>query len=165
MSARRTIVAGTAIATALCAASPALAQAPTGTLSLHEPASGGTFNFVDNAPKSPKPQSRTRLSSKDAVIFTNPLQDASGRRVGTVRAACFVRTPGRFASAKLDCFGTFALTNGSSIFIDVPGISLAGSTTDGTIVGGTGAYAGAKGTFHSVSHRDESSDDTFTFTP
>ena len=47
MNARRFVVAGTAAATALCLAAPAMAQAPTGTLTFHEPASGGTFSIVD----------------------------------------------------------------------------------------------------------------------
>jgi hypothetical protein len=165
MSPRRFLVAGAAIATALCAAPTALAQAPTGTLALHEPASGGTFNFVDNAPKSHRAGSHTRLSSKDAVVFTNPLQDASHKRVGTLRVVCFVTRPGTIGSARLDCLGTFGLGGGNDIFVSAPHITLNGSTTDGTIVGGSGIYAGAKGTFHSVSHRNNTSDDTLTFTP
>jgi hypothetical protein len=164
MNARRFVVAGAAAATSLCLAAPAMAQAPTGTLTFHEPASGGTFSIVDNAPKSRTHGERTRFSTKDALVFTSPLQDASGKRAGTLKVICWITSPGTFASAKSECFGKFQLANGS-IFAYVPSQSFASSTTDGTVIGGTGTYAGAKGTFHSVQHNNDTSDDTITLTP
>jgi hypothetical protein len=164
MTARRFAVAGTAVATALCLASPAMAQAPTGTLTFHEPANAGTFNIVDNAPKSRQGGARTRFSTKDALVFTNALQDADGKRAGTVRVTCYIRKAGTFATAKSDCIGVFGLATGN-IYVSVLDQSFSSSTTDGTIVGGTGPYVGAKGTFHSVSHKNDTSDDTLTFTP
>src|SRR3954462_14302180 len=102
MHARRIALAGaaTAAVAALFAASPAMAQAPTGTLTFHEPARGGTFNIIDNPPKSHTTGARTRFSTKDALVFTNPLQDASGKRAGTLKVICWITTPGTFASAK-----------------------------------------------------------------
>ena len=163
MTARRFAVAGTAVATALCLASPAMAQAPTGTLTFHEPANAGTFNIVDNAPKSPQGGARTRFSTKDALVFSNALQ-AGGKRAGTLRVTCYIRKAGTFATAKSDCIGVFGLATGN-IYVSVLDQSFSSSTTDGTIVGGTGAYVGAKGTFHSVSHKNDTSDDTLTFAP
>ena len=49
--------------------------------------------------------------------------------------------------------------------MNVPEQSFTSTTTDGTIVGGTGAYVGAKGTFHSVQHNNDTSDDTLALTP
>src|SRR5689334_13709898 len=70
MSTRRIAAAGLGVATALALASatPAHAQAPTGTLTFHEPASGGTFNIIDNPPKSKTKGARTRFSTKDAIV-------------------------------------------------------------------------------------------------
>jgi|tagenome__1003787_1003787.scaffolds.fasta_scaffold20110083_2 hypothetical protein len=163
MTARRLAVAGTAAATALCLASPAMAQAPTGTLTFHEPANAGTFNIVDNAPKSRQGGARTRFSTKDALVFSNALQ-TGGKPAGTVRVTCYIRKAGTFATAKSDCVGIFGLATGN-IYVSVLDQSFSSSTTDGTIVGGTGAYVGAKGTFHSVSNKNDTSDDTLTFTP
>ena len=164
MFTRKIAVAGAAITAALCIAAPAMAQAPTGTLTFHEPADAGTFNIVDNAPKSRQGGERTRFSTKDAVMFSNALQDASGKRAGTLRVACYIKKAGTFATAKADCVGVFGLTTGN-IYVSVLDQGFTSSTTDGTIVGGTRAYVGAKGTFHSVSHQNDTSDDTLTFTP
>ena len=163
---RRIVVAGIAVAAAFAFAGPARAQtpAPTGTLTFHEPASGGTFNIIDNAPKSKQSGERTRFSTKDAIVFSNPLQDASGKRAGILKVICWITTPGTFASAKSECLGKFQLANGS-IFAYVPSQSFSSTTTDGTVIGGVGAYAGAKGTFHSVQHNNDTSDDTITLTP
>jgi hypothetical protein len=163
MSTRKIAVAGAAITAALSIAAPAMAQAPTGTLTFHEPANAGTFNIVDNAPKSRQGGARTRFSTKDALVFTNALQ-AAGKRAGTVRVTCYIRKAGTFATAKSDCIGVFGLATGN-IYVSVLDQSFSSSTTDGTIVGGTGAYVGAKGTFHSVSHKNDTSDDTLTFAP
>ncbi len=164
MSTRKIAVAGAAITAALCIAAPAMAQAPTGTLTFHEPANAGTFNIVDNAPKSRQGGARTRFSTKDSVVFSNALQDASGKRAGTLRVVCYVKTPGTFATVKVDCIGVFGLAAGN-LYVSVLGQKFSSTTTDGTIVGGTGPYVGAKGTFHSVSHANDTSDDTLTFTP
>ncbi len=164
MHARRFAVAGAAAATALCLASPVMAQAPTGTLTFHEPAAGGTFNIVDNPPKSHRTGARTRFSTKDAIVFSNPLRDASGKRAGTLRVVCYITKAGTFATAKSDCVGVFGLATGN-LYVSVLDQGFSGTTTDGTIVGGTGAYVGAKGTLHSVSHRNDTSDDTLTLTP
>ena len=78
---------------------------------------------------------------------------------------CWITQPGTFASAKSTCLGKFQLSNGSTLFANVPEQSFSSTTTDGTIVAGTGAYVGAKGTFHSVQHNNDTSDDTLTLTP
>jgi hypothetical protein len=161
---RRIVVAGTALAAGLALAAPARAQAPTGTLNFHEPASGGTFNIIDNPPKSKQGGARTRFSTKDAIVFSNPLQDASGKRAGTLKVICWITTPGTFATAKSECLGKFVLSNGT-IFVSVDSQSFSSTTTDGTVVGGTGSYVGAKGTLHSVQHNNDTSDDTITLTP
>jgi hypothetical protein len=163
MSTRKIAVAGAAITAALCIAAPAMAQAPTGTLAFHEPANAGTFNIVDNAPKSRQGGARTRFSTKDALVFSNALE-TGGKRAGTLRVTCYIRKAGTFATAKSDCIGIFGLATGN-IYVSVLDQSFSSSATDGTIVGGTGPYVGAKGTFHSVSHNNDTSDDTLTFTP
>ena len=96
---RRLVVLSTAvIATAGAAAVPvsAVAQTPptAQTLTLTEPGSGGTFDIVDRSPKSHGQGRNLRFSVGDAIVLTNPTRDASGKKVGRVRAACWVTKAG-----------------------------------------------------------------------
>ena len=113
MHRRIAVLAGAALAAAAVAA-PAGAQAPPApqTLTLTESANGGSFNIVDNAPKSRGRGENTRFSSKDAIVITSPLLDASRKRAGRLRAVCFVSRPGTFRTVELDCVGVYALSTG-----------------------------------------------------
>jgi hypothetical protein len=149
--------------TALAAAGTAAAQTPAPqTLTLVETARGGTTNVVDRAPLSRRGGTQRRLSKDDTLVITNPLRNTAGRSAGRLRATCAVTKTGGFDSAAGDCLGVFQLRAGR-IYVTVP-MDLAATTTTGTVLGGTGAYAGVRGTWTSVQRRDGSARDTLTLT-
>jgi hypothetical protein len=145
------------------------AQAPAATtLSLYEPANGGTFKIVDNAPRSPSrnPGSRRfRFSVGDQVIFTNPVLDhKGGTRVATLYVEGTIVKGTRFSNASVLSRVVLVFTNGDQITAQgVFGFS--GADVRIAIVGGTGAYAGARGFVVSHSNPDDSSQDTLTLLP
>ena len=121
------------------------------TFKLVEPGKGAAFKFVDIPPRA----KRNRPSSGDGFVFTTPLNDASGARVGTLAAQCTF-TP----LNKSICNGIFHLKDGTITGTTELSDSL---TTHIAITGGTGAYEGARGTITSVdrSHADNApADDT-----
>src|SRR5436309_14258510 len=71
---------------ALVLGSSASAQGPT-TLTFKELDRGSTFAFVDNAPTS-KAKGEPSASIGDAIVFTNPLTDGAGQRVGRLYVHC-----------------------------------------------------------------------------
>jgi hypothetical protein len=98
----------------------------------------GSFNVVDNPPRSRAP------SAGDLLTFSTPLVNQANARVGRLDALCTVTRGARtFERARLHCTGTFALSDGT--------IALSTSfRADQTppvlaVVGGTGAYEGARG--------------------
>jgi hypothetical protein len=160
----RRIAALSTVALAAAAAGvavPAGAQTAT-TLTLTEPA-GGTFNIVDNAPKSHGQGEHQRFSVGDSLVISNKILDASRKRVGKVQAVCFVNKAGTFATATSDCVGVFKLAGGN-LYVSIP-LQFSSTKETGAVVGGTGAYQGLHGTWTTVNHRDDSSTDTFTLTP
>jgi hypothetical protein len=50
------------------------------------------------------------------------------------------------------------------LYVTLP-LDFASTTANGTVLGGTGAYAGLRGTWTSVQQRDGSATDTFTLAP
>ena len=56
--------------------------------------SGGTFKFVDTAPKAKNPRN-PRFSVGDALIFTTPLFNEAKTRIGTVHVYCAVTVGGK----------------------------------------------------------------------
>lgn len=142
----RTLIATAAGAAALLvAAVPASAQAPaTQTLTFNEVDKGSTFNFIDNAPRSPRRHGQpTRVSAGDIFVFTEPLRDGSGRAFGRLRATCFITKAGSANNPQGDCFGVFSLPTGQLW----ASASLTNGATAGAILAGTGAYADMHGTF------------------
>jgi hypothetical protein len=145
------------------------AQAPTTTtLSFYEPAEGGSFKVIDNAPKSPtkKLESRKyRFSVGDEIIFSQRLlAGPGGQRVGTLYADVKVVKGKTFATVTVMGTGTFQLNNGDQIVVHA---LLPFSATDGklAVTGGTGAYVGARGTDLTHNNSDDSSTDTITLLP
>jgi hypothetical protein len=139
------------------------AQAPTATtLSLYEPANGGTFKILDNAPRSPvsNPGSRKyRFSVGDQVIYQK-----GGTRVATLYVEGTVVKGKTFNNASVLSRVVLVFTNGDQITAQgVFGFS--GADVRIAIVGGTGAYAGARGFVVSHSNADDSSQDTLTLLP
>jgi hypothetical protein len=148
-------------------AGSAQAPGPT-TLSLYEPANGGTFNIIDNAPKSPvkNPGSKKyRFSIGDQLIFSNPvLNQKGGTRVATLYVEATVVKGKTFASVSTLSRVTLVFTNGDQIAAQgVFGFS--GTDVRIAIVGGTGVYAGAHGFVVSHNNADDSSQDTLTLLP
>lgn len=125
----------------------ASAAAATRTITFQELEKGSTFNFIDNAPVAEKKHGfPVRISAGDEFVGTNPLTSA-GKRIGTLRVLCTATksVPGKnFDGAGFMCSGTFVFGNGTLVASAVLGSH---GATEGAIVGGTGTYAGARGTF------------------
>ena len=143
------------------------AQAPGATtLTFFEPDAGSTFKLIDSAPKSPSsnPESRRfRFSVGDEVLFSNRLFDrAGGTRQGTLYVDAKIVKGTTFANASLIASGVYVLNDGSQI--DVHGVFRFSADATVAIVGGSGRYAGARGTLKSTSN-DTSSTDTLTLLP
>ncbi|MDE3131836.1 MAG: hypothetical protein KGL16_11850 [Acidobacteriota bacterium] len=112
-------------------ASPSAHTASAQTLALVE--RGGGIKFVDNPPKA---QHQGQFSAGDIAIVTRPLY-RHGSRAGTLELACLFTS-----SASDHCTGT-ATIGGSTI--ELAGVSNPRATTDIAVTGGTGSYAGARG--------------------
>jgi hypothetical protein len=122
------------------------ASAATTTLTFKEPEKGSTFAVVDNAPTSKKKHGfPTKFSAGDEVIFTNPLE-AEGKLVGKIRVVCTATNSAsskNFAAAGFICSGIAKIPGGTLIFA----AELTEGNTEGAITGGSGKYAGARGSF------------------
>ena len=132
-------------------AAPAVAHADT-TLTFKEVDKGATFHFIDNPPKAKNPRN-PRPSAGDEFVVTTPLADSAGKHIGRLQAKCTVTR----ASASI-CFGVFSFTNGSTLDAMVAQSNVNATTTTGGIIGGTGAYTGARGTFVSKSTKTGGND-------
>ena len=155
------LLAATAAAatTAVVVLSSASAQAPTTrTMSFHELDKGSTFIHVRNT----RTASQQSNSQGDLIVFTNPVADASGTRIGKLHAQCVTTVGARdFRKSTITCTAVLHLRDGDLMgqFIASP----ADTTTTGAITGGTGAYANARGVIESK-HTQAGSDDTITLT-
>src|SRR4051812_23238773 len=139
-----------AAALAVGAAAPASAQAPAQTLKFTELNKGSTFKFIDNPPRAKNPR-RPSISVGDAFVVTTPLASSAGKHIGRLQATCtFTKgasNPTKAGSAI--CYGVFTFAQGQLDAL----VSMANTnstTTTGGIIGGTGTYAGARGTLKSV---------------
>jgi hypothetical protein len=159
---RRTIIAGstvTAVAAAGLLAVSGGAEAPSGqTIQVVE--KGGSEKFRDTPPRAKR---EFDVSAGDAFLFSSPLYSAANKRVGTLDVRCDFSRGGR--SARGICAGVFDLAEGDLLLSTR--LTTSGKVT-GAIVGGTEAYAGARGTFTSVDRPggdNAPSDDTITLLP
>jgi hypothetical protein len=143
---------------ALVLGSSASAQAP-GTLTFKELNKGSTFAFVDSAPMS-NAKGEPSASLGDLIVFTNPLVDAAGKRIGRLYSHCTAVVAARQANrASYACEGVVVVGGGTLAFQAL--LAHAGATVHGTVTGGTGLYANARGTL--VSRPTKSgADDTLT---
>ncbi|MGI8780324.1 MAG: hypothetical protein ACR2L8_09200 [Solirubrobacteraceae bacterium] len=134
-----------ALGAGILLASGASAQAPAArTLSFKELEKRGTFTHVRNT----KTRSQLANSQGDGIVSTVPLADRSGKVVGRLHADCTTTTGARdFRKSELMCSGALVLRDGTLTLhaVTSPGSSM----TTGTVTGGTGAYANARGLFHS----------------
>lgn len=92
------------------------------------------------------PLSRTAISKGDGYLFTNALLDATGaQRLGVHQARCtYLRATKQVVGSRFICDGAWVLSDGMITgetvftFTSQPRI-------DFVVTGGTGAYAGARG--------------------
>jgi hypothetical protein len=138
------------------------AQAPTGqTITLRELAKGKTARVVD-LPPLVRDRRNPILSAGDVVMSNWGLADSSGKNVGTLEIDCTVTRPKNphIRGARTLCEGAFNLNDGVLFGYTLqelcqarcrPGVSYGpdGRGPTGAIIGGTGRYAGARGTFAS----------------
>ena len=113
-----------------------------GTVTVTEPAeSGGKhFGFIG------KPTRRS-IEAGSGFAFSAPLQESGGKTVGEINAFCIATQPSPGESLNGTCSGT-ANVSGGGFALNVGGKGIGGDVS-GAIVGGTGKYAGAVGTFTS----------------
>jgi hypothetical protein len=148
-----------AIAAAAVAASTGGAQTP-GARTITVVERNEVVHINDVAPKIGK----RGFSAGDSVAFNARLTDAAGKRVGAVRGGA-VLTPGTPSLAVLT--GVYKLADGELHYI-AQANPAANARVGGSIVGGTGAYAGARGTLTSVKRTEKGKevfDDTLTLLP
>jgi hypothetical protein len=121
------------------------------------------FNFVDNKPLGGPNEPP---SMGDMFVFDATLLTRGNKRAGMLYATCTVASGGK--NGKAECAGTFTLAGGQLALQTVIGLAEGGSKPDRiAIVGGTGAYEGARGMVTSVSRGANSpySDDTVHLLP
>jgi len=115
------------------------------------------------------PRSRGRNAAPgagDGSAGSCQVFNASGRRAGTFDAACVFPKDTRRGGAAL-CEGAYSLAGGD---LHVA-VRVEQDTVSGSIVGGTGIYAGARGTFTSIERPQRQAsngnpkDDTITLLP
>ena len=124
------------------------------------------YGFVDNPPKI---RGRSGTSGPgDMIALTGTATDPGGRRVGSLDVAVTVTKGGRSGWAVGQ--GAYKLADGEiHLMVRTSTREQDGRTEAGSVVGGTGAYAGARGTFTSVDRKGtaggDPSDDTITLLP
>ena len=112
------------------------------TISLTELEKGATFKHIRNT----KTKSRQANSLGDIIVFTNRVADSSGKVVGKNHAACTTTVGARnFPKSDMTCNGSLVLADGTMSWQGTFNVGASSST--GTVTGGTGAYANARGVF------------------
>ena len=94
----------------------------------------------------------------DILVFDQPLLDEQGKNIGNNSGTC-VRTR---AEHSFQCQWTLTLQNGT---IQVAGREFDHGTSNITIVGGTGSYAGITGEMESVNNNDGTFTQTLRYRP
>lgn len=145
---RGLLLAGAGLLAAALLSTAVASAATTTTISFQEPEKGSTFTYVDVAPTAPKKHGfPTSISPGDQIVITNPLTEG-GKTIGKLRARCTATvavgkvTNAAFPQAHFICEGVFTLPGGS-LYANA---SILKSGTEGVVTGGTGKYAGARGT-------------------
>ncbi len=123
------------------------------------------FKVVDNPPRSSRADAPP--SAGDAFVISGLVTNRAGRRRGRFDATCTVTRGGERGGGV--CEAIYALADGEIHLLARLDFSDDEGNVDGSIVGGTRAYAGARGTFISRDRRGERggdpSDDTLTLLP
>lgn len=128
-----------------------------GTLKLTEPGGKtGSFGVIGQP-------SRGKLKPGTGFAFNTPLRDSSKKTVGELSAVCIATQPSNPQGAlKGTCTAT-AKVPGGDLALNAGGT--VSGTVSGSIVGGTGKYTGATGTFESKpAGGNGENNDTFEYT-
>ncbi len=162
---RTTIIAGAlvgALATGGVLAVSGGAQAP-GAQTIKLVTKNFQFKAIDVAPRE---RSRQSTGRGDSFVISAVVTDDAGARKGSFDVTCTATRGGR--NGRAVCQGGYSLKEGALYLTTVFKNSDEGNA-NGAIVGGTRAYAGARGTFLSVDRPGEKggdpSDDTVTLLP
>ena len=137
----------------VASANPAGAAGST-TISVREGHKGAIFKTVDVPPKG---KNVTDVSPGDELVFTIPLE-AGGKKIGREAGVCVLVAK---KHAEDLCTSTYAFRHQGTLatsMIFKPGKK----TNHGAIVGGTGVYAGARGTFTITNETEGGDEATFT---
>jgi hypothetical protein len=124
------------------------------TLIFKELEKGATSHFVDIAPSATLNHGVASISPGDTLLSTAPLS-MDGKVVGKIRIVCIATSMGstkNLDGAGFGCTGIAKIPGGTLVLVGEAGEGPA----DGAITGGTGIYAGAKGTFVSRQGRGSS---------
>jgi hypothetical protein len=123
------------------------------------------FGFLDAAPRTKVGHAGPeKLSNADQFTFASDVIDASKKDVGDLDVSCIAtRGTGRFETSSAVCTGVMTIPGGS-LTLSVGGKPFReGAATRGAVVGGSGEYAGATGSFTSTqSGENRPSKDTIT---
>src|SRR3954462_2855353 len=152
VSGRQLVASAVAAVLVLSTALPAGAQAPPQTVTLREVAKSTTFTYIDNPPRGRSPE-RPRFSAGDSFVLNVPLINDAGKKRGALRAMCTItaRTSDPNRAPAL-CTGVATLKEGQLV-ITLSTTNLDAKVMTGAVVGGTRAYAGARGTFTSITSK------------
>jgi Dirigent-like protein len=124
----------------VASADPAGAAGPT-TISVRESYKGAIFKTVDVAPKG---KNDSDVSPGDELVFRIPLV-AAGKKIGRTNGVCVVTNAAKKPVEYL-CTSTYVFPHQGTLASSM-NFKLGKKTNHGAIVGGTGVYAGARGTF------------------
>lgn len=122
----------------------AVGRASSEAAALHFYERQGSTTFVDNPPKGKQP------SAGDLFVFTNPIYTRHGGRVGSDHGSCTVIRPKPIVA---ECSSTLRLPQGELMILD---LNTGTPSFSAAVVGGTGKFAGARGTLttHAVGKAD-----------
>lgn len=157
------VAAASAVAALAAVAFTGNAQTGGRTIVLKESTAGSLVNFTDNPPRSTERRGAPMASPGDGLVVSTRLTDPAGARAGRLEATCTAVTRGRVQDgAVFLCTAVAHLADGD-LFVATRFAPVDGpNDVRGAIVGGTGAYAGARGGFTALG---APSTDTFTILP
>jgi hypothetical protein len=135
-------VASIAVAAALASGSDSAGR----TIRLVE--QGGASTTIDNPPKGDRVT--RRISAGDFSAETVRLVHESGKAAGALHLVCVATVGGTDLSSKFQCTGTVQLAAGTLALSALSGLSSKPGAKSISVVGGTGAYEGARGSMTSA---------------
>ncbi|MFN8217266.1 MAG: dirigent protein [Solirubrobacterales bacterium] len=142
-------------ALAVAFAGSAAAAAGPATIKFKESNKGATFRYVDVAPQAKK---EGEVSPGDELVISNPLE-SGGKKIGHLRALCVATNSAKkFINVTFICTAMYVLDGKGTLAAQAT--LKVGKDVKGAIVGGTGSYAGARGTFLSTELSNGSGNNT-----